>query len=108
MMSDSLKNEIEAVDDRRYQAMLDRNWDALAEVFGDDLLYTHGSALTDDKQGFIDNFKKKYRLKSAKREDVTVRGYGDIAIMHGRVTMEMDAPHQITGLRAVQLQQHAR
>ena len=24
------------------------------------------------------------------------------------VTMEMDAPHQITGLRAVQLQQHAR
>ena len=25
------------------------------------------------------------------REDVTVRGYGDIAIMHGRVRMEMDA-----------------
>lgn len=90
-MSDLLKSEIEAADDRRYQAMLDCDWDALAEGFGDDLLYTHGSALTEDKRGYIESFKAKYRLKSAKREDVTVRGYGDIAIMHGRVRMEMDA-----------------
>jgi uncharacterized protein (TIGR02246 family) len=90
-MSDSLKKEIEAADDRRYQAMMDQDWNALADVFADDLLYTHGSALTDDKQGFIDNFKKKYRLKSAKREDVSVRRFGDVAIMHGRVRMEMEA-----------------
>lgn len=90
-MSKSLKSEIEAADDRRYQAMLDCDWAALSEGFGDDLLYTHGSALTDNKHQYVENVKAKYRLKSAKREDVTVRGYGDIAIMHGRVRMEMDA-----------------
>jgi ketosteroid isomerase-like protein len=89
-MNDELRQEIEAVDDRRYQAMRERDWDALADVFSDDLLYTHGSGLTDDKTGFISKFKEKYRLKSAERRDVTVRGYGDVAVMHGRVTMEMD------------------
>ena len=89
--SAALKAEIEAVDDRRYKAMLDEDWTALAQLFGDDLLYTHGSAVTDTKAEFIENFKKKYKFKSAQREDVTVRGYGDIAIMHGRVRMEMEA-----------------
>jgi ketosteroid isomerase-like protein len=79
------------MDDRRFKAMLEEDWDALAELFGDDLLYTHGSAVTDTKHEFIENFKKKYKLKSAYREDVTVRGFGDLAIMHGRVRMEMDA-----------------
>ena len=89
-MTDTLRQEIEAVDDRRLQAMRVGDVDTLADVFGDDLLYTHGSALTDDKAGFIEKFRKKYRLKTARRSDVTVRGYGEVAVMHGRVAMEMD------------------
>lgn len=90
-MSEQVIGEIEAADEARYKAMIAPDLAALERIFGDDLLYTHGSAATDTKREYIDALKSgKYKYRSAKKEGVTVRIYGDVAIMHGRVTIEAE------------------
>lgn len=90
-MSEQVIGEIEAADEARYKAMIALDLPALERIFGDDLLYTHGSAATDTKREYIDALKSgKYKYRSAKKEGVTVRIYGDVAIMHGRVTIEAE------------------
>jgi ketosteroid isomerase-like protein len=90
-MSEQVIHEIEATDDARYQAMMALDLAALERILGDDLLYTHGSAATDTKREYIDALKSgKYKYRSAKKAGVTVRVYGDVAIMHGQVTIEAE------------------
>ena len=91
MSNTALQQAIEAADDQRYQAMFKLDYAAMETVFGDDLAYTHSSSVTDSKASYIAAMKSgKYRYKTAQREAVTVRGYGDLALMHGRVTIEVD------------------
>jgi hypothetical protein len=40
-MSDAIKAEISRLEDGRFQAMIDSDFDTLDKLLGDDLIYTH-------------------------------------------------------------------
>jgi hypothetical protein len=43
-MSDAIKAEIRKLEDRRFQAMIDSDFDTLDKLLGDGLIYTHSTA----------------------------------------------------------------
>ena len=87
----SMEKEILALEDRRYAAMTTNDLDALAAMFHDDLVYTHSSAVVDDKASYLEALRSgKTRYKSAKRFEERVRFAGDTALVTGRAEMEAE------------------
>jgi hypothetical protein len=69
-------------EDARYAAQTSRDFAALQQLIGDDLIYIHSSAIVDDKGAYIETQRAGtvvYRVM--KRSDVTVRAYGRLAII---------------------------
>lgn len=90
--SEALRRLYEA-DDERYRAMQANDADALAPLFAEDLVYTHSSAVVDNKQQYLDAVReKRMRYLAAQRHDAVVRLYGPVAVMHGRVIMQVETP----------------
>jgi hypothetical protein len=52
-MSDAIKAEIKQLEDRRFQAMIDSDFDSLDKLLGDDLIYTHSTAQSDTRAEYI-------------------------------------------------------
>jgi Domain of unknown function (DUF4440) len=76
---DALRGE-----DARYAAQTGRDFTALQQLIGDDLVYIHSSAIVDDKATYIETQRAGtviYRIM--KRSDVTVRTYGCVAMITG-------------------------
>ncbi len=77
-------DEILALEDRRIEAMVKGDAQALEEILADDLIYTHTTARLDTKASFIDAVKTgKSNYKSVDRKDVEVRDLGDTAVVTG-------------------------
>jgi hypothetical protein len=76
--------EILALEDRRIEAMVAGDVQALEEILADDLIYTHTTARLDTKASFIDAVKTgKSNYKSVDRKDVEVRDLRDTAVVTG-------------------------
>jgi ketosteroid isomerase-like protein len=87
----SIETEITAAEDARYRAMTSNDLAALAALLGDDLIYTHSSAVVDDKAAYLESLRSgKVKYLAAKRDGVTIRGYGDTAIVHGHAQIEAE------------------
>jgi Domain of unknown function (DUF4440) len=52
-MTDAIKAEIKNLEDRRFQAMIDSDFDTLDKLLGDDLIYTHSTAQSDTRAEYI-------------------------------------------------------
>jgi hypothetical protein len=61
-------DEIKALEDRRYRAMLAGDTAVLDELCSDDLIYTHSKADHDDKRSYLHLSK---RVSSARSFDAT-------------------------------------
>jgi hypothetical protein len=57
-MSDAIKAEIRKLEDRRFQAMIDSDFDTLDKLLGDGLIYTHSTAQSDTRAEYIALCKK--------------------------------------------------
>jgi hypothetical protein len=53
-------NEIKALEDRRYQAMLDGDTTILDSLCSGDLIYTHSKGDHDDKQSYLHKVGTRY------------------------------------------------
>ena len=76
--------EAQKAEDARYNAQMENDFAAMEKLFGDDLVYTHSSAVVDSKKTYIESMSSgtvKYRVM--RRSDVTVRTFGCIAILTG-------------------------
>lgn len=81
-----------ALDDKRFKAMVDMDFATMGEVYADDLVYVHSSAVVDSKQSYFEAIKNgKYRYQTMRKEDVKVRVYGDAAVITGRATIDIVA-----------------
>lgn len=77
--------EVTAADAERYRVMENGDLPALAGFLGDDLIYTHSSALVDSKETYIDSVRSgKVVYKQTRRSDLRVSPYGCTAVMTGR------------------------
>jgi uncharacterized protein (TIGR02246 family) len=91
--------EIRALEDRRYQAMIDKDLATLDEIFADELTYTHSNALVDTKKSFLGAIEKRvFDYREAKRLEEDVVAFGDAARITGHVQL-----HVVAGKRDVNL-----
>ena len=89
-MSDAIKAEIKNLEDCRFQAMIDSDFDTLDKLLGDDLIYTHSTAQSDTRAEYIALCKRgvfKY-LKIARPVE-RIQVYGDTVVVTGRAHMEV-------------------
>jgi len=78
-------------DDERCRAMLAHDLDALAGMLADDVVYTHSSAVVENKQQYLQSLQQGHlRYLKVRRDSARVRLYGQVAVMHGRVIMQID------------------
>ena len=88
-MVDDIKREIEmdeilALEDKRVEAMVKGDLQALDDILADDLIYIHTTARIDTKASFIDSIKSgRLNYKSMDSSEVKVRQYGDTAVVTG-------------------------
>ena len=83
------ESEIRQLENRRIQAMLKVDTEALNRLLADDLTYTHSSGQVDTKSQLIDSLKsgeRKYLM--IEPQDVKVRLYGAAAIVTGRAKLK--------------------
>jgi ketosteroid isomerase-like protein len=88
-MSDAIKAEIKTLEDRRFQAMIDGDFDTLGKLLGDDLIYTHSTAQADTRAEYLALCKKGvFKYLKIERPIETIQVYGDTVVVTGNVQME--------------------
>ena len=77
-------DEIMALEDRRIEAMISGDVEALGEILADDLIYTHTTARLDTKASFIEAIASgRSNYRAVERKDVEFRNLGDTAVVTG-------------------------
>ena len=72
-------------DEDRCQAMLAHDINALEQLLADDIVYTHSSAVVDNKQQYLSAMREgRLRYLGIHPQNVNVRLYGTVAVMNGR------------------------
>jgi ketosteroid isomerase-like protein len=103
------EKEIFELEDRRFGAMVARDFAALEKMTHDELLYTHSSGVTDTKASWLESMKSgKVKYKSAACSDRQVRFFGDVALTRGRAAIEVDIGGQPKSLRLLFLMAYTR
>lgn len=70
-------------------AVLKGDHAALDRLLAEDLIYTHSSAVVENKSVYFGKIKSgalKYEM--LEHEDITVKPYGDAAILHAKIRMK--------------------
>jgi hypothetical protein len=75
------RNEVLALEAERCRAISDEDWPALEALLADDLTHTHLTGITQDKATYLAHVRRNPRRTT--RGDLTVRIYGDVAVVVG-------------------------
>jgi ketosteroid isomerase-like protein len=87
-MSDA-KAEIKKLEDRRFQAMIESDFDTLDKLLGDDLIYTHSTGQSDTRAEFIAQFKRgAFKYLKIDRPIENIQVYGDTVVVTGQTKMD--------------------
>jgi ketosteroid isomerase-like protein len=87
--SDAAFAELVNADNKRYEAMIAADTDALADILADELLYTHSSGNTDSKEQYLETIRSGYVVyRSSKLDDLTFKQRGNVAMLMGRARIE--------------------
>ena len=96
----SSDKEILELEDKRFAAMVARDFGALEKMVHDELLYTHSSGVTDTKASWLESMKSgKTRYKSASCSDRQVRFFGEVALVRGKAAIEAEINGQPRSLK---------
>lgn len=95
-------DEILALEQRRFDAMIAGDAGALEALLHRDLRYTHSSGAVDTKESYVRGVREKlWDYRSIKTSNEAVSLYGDTAIVHCRLQIDLlvrDAPRQVDSL----------
>ena len=96
----SAEKEMLGLEDKRFAAMVARDFAALEKMVHDELLYTHSSGVTDNKASWLESMKSgKVKYKSASCSERQVKVFGEVALIRGRAAIEVDIGGQPKSLR---------
>jgi hypothetical protein len=94
------EQEILGLEDKRFGAMIARDFAALDKLVHEQLLYTHSSGVTDTKPTWIESMQSgKVKYKSVKCSDRKARFFGDVALLTGKAAIEVEIGGQPKSLR---------
>lgn len=86
------KQQIIALEKKRCAAIDQRDFVALADVLADDYVHVYGGGTSSDKAGYIAQVKEAPRTPT--RGPLTVRVYGDLAVVTGDLLNRIQNPGQ--------------
>jgi ketosteroid isomerase-like protein len=78
------------LEQERCRALSEKDWSALDALLSDDYTHVHTTGRVEDKPTYIQGMKARPRETS--RGDLTVRIYGDSAVMMGLQTNKTQGP----------------
>lgn len=79
---------IRAVETQWAAAIKGKDGAALEKLLGDQLIYAHSTGIIDTKKAYIAKVTSgKQRYEGVEHKDMTIRFYGDAAIMHAHMRM---------------------
>ena len=83
-MSETVKQQIAQLEERRWTAMTQNDLATLDTLFADDLVYTHSSGTVDSKSSYIQSLRSgDVRYKSVERDPANIAVHGDAAFVTG-------------------------
>jgi len=92
--------EILALEDKRFAAMVARDFSGLEALVHDQLRYTHSSGNTDGKATWLESMKSgRVKYKKANCSEQKVQIYGDTALITGRANIEAEIGGQAKTLK---------
>jgi ketosteroid isomerase-like protein len=92
---EDVADQIRALEDRRYQALMDGDLGALEELFSDDLVYTHSDAKTDSKASFLDKMATGYlKYGQVGHPESAIVVHGDCVLVFGDMTGDVQVGDQ--------------
>jgi ketosteroid isomerase-like protein len=103
-MLDDLSTQLVELEHRRCLAITNADLAALEQLNSSDLTYTHTGGQTEDLQSFLSNIAE-YPREITRSDDLTVRVYGDVAVMTG--TLHATFPARDGGSEPIKLDSHA-
>lgn len=81
-----VEQEIHDLENARYRAMVSSDITTLDQMLADDLIYTHSSGAIDNKTQYLESIRSgTLRYLSAERQQDSLRVYGDVVIVQGRM-----------------------
>jgi ketosteroid isomerase-like protein len=87
--SDAAPAELLMADNKRYEAMIARDVNALERLLADELLYTHSTGNTDTKQQYLETIRSGYvEYRSSQVDDLVFRQHGDVGMLMGRARID--------------------
>jgi ketosteroid isomerase-like protein len=103
------EKEILALEDKRFGAMIARDFKALEAMLHGDLLYTHSSGVTDTKATWLQAMQSgKTKYQSVNCTDRKVRVIGEVALVTGRAAIEAEIGGQPRSLKLLFLNAWAK
>ncbi|MGF1598043.1 MAG: nuclear transport factor 2 family protein [Acidimicrobiales bacterium] len=92
-------DDIAALEDRRWKALIDADLETLRSLFADELSYTHSNGLVDTKASYLEAIEKgTFDYRSETRTETDIRIVGSTAMVIGRCAF-----HVVAGGRDVNL-----
>ena len=92
--------ELLGLEDKRFAAMIARDFAGLDKMVHEDLLYTHSSGVTDTKPSWLESMKSgKVKYKSVSCSERQVKFFGEVALIRGRAAIEVEIGGQPKSLR---------
>jgi len=89
------EKEVETLERQRLQAQVKKDYPYLEKAFADDLVYTHGSGLQNNKTEYIQSIRDgKSKYGTIDVDDLQVRAYNDgkTAVVNGLITISQLQP----------------
>jgi ketosteroid isomerase-like protein len=83
---------VKATMDAMAKGMIAKDYAALGKIYGDDLTYSHSSALTETKAELLKSLSGPSVYESMKFSDTTIRIYGDVALFKGTTDLRNGQP----------------
>jgi nitrate reductase assembly molybdenum cofactor insertion protein NarJ len=94
-----ISEQLMVLEERRAAALVERDRSQLEALFTPDLVHIHSTGIQMNKTELIDYVMHVLEFLSVTRSDLTIRVYGDVAVMSGRMRNTMrraDKPEPIT------------
>ncbi len=96
----AVTSELRKLEQERCRALSEQDWPVLEVILSDDYTHVHTTGRVEDKPTYVKGMKERPRETS--RGDLSVRVYGDSAVMMGTQTNKTDRDGQ-TGLMQSQV-----
>ena len=95
----TINDEVLALEQRRFKAMIAGDAGELEKLLHPDLKYTHSSGAVDSKESYIRGVREKlWDYRSIDTDNAVMTVYGDTALIHCRLRIDVEVkgvPRQV-------------